>query len=338
MFMILLCRAQVNVGAGLDTSKLRSSDESRGVFFTELNLSRGSTKNIQVTSVDYSSKYLNALNSPKIQIKFTTGYSYGGDLEIGYFFKHKTNWGIATGCSYTVQSGNITIDTFHVEYQKNDFQGNLFRQLITANKPMNEELNTVNVNIPLLLKYKRNLGSHLGFEVDGSIIYNIEYRNKYVTNAAFDYEAIYQYHHNTDGTYTAVYDNSPVPSTTKDWFITKSQYSASNPAGMNKAFDSLGIEGYNVGLKKSPANNRGYVAYVKSSFGCLLRLQLTYTMSEKVVIMVGGFYMFQNLSNSAGNYKITDNVGSYTSLLHSITSLQYVTYGVSAGIRWNFRD
>ena len=105
-----------------------------------------------------TSGYLNALNRKEGKVTVTNNISTAFNFRIGYYFGEKKTFGISTGLLYTTQTSTMALDSFHVEYQSLDFQGNIFRQVLTANQGINESVKTVNINIPFMLMFRQRLG------------------------------------------------------------------------------------------------------------------------------------------------------------------------------------
>ncbi len=231
------------------------------------------TKN---TLADYNNN-IAGLSNTGGNLKFTNGASYGFDAQLGYFFGHSCHFGVGAGFMYLQQQGDVTMsNNFHVEYQATDNQGNTFRQLITSDQPVKEHLQISNMNIPLLLKYKTRFSRRLGFTADAGALINLQTRNAYSSNAAFDYEAIYQYAGEGKNGLPAVYDNGTTPNK-NDVFYTKAAYvpSAVYPT-VNDYFNQLRSAGYNVGLGVKPNNNSGSVSYMQGSVGLLVQPSINY--------------------------------------------------------------
>ncbi len=197
-------------------------------WVVDLNLLGGMLSQ-NLTLANPNAGYTNNVNNNISGLKFDNGYSFGGDAEVGYFFGRKAHFGIGTGVMYLYQQYDLTMDKFHVEYQSTDNAGNTFRQLITSNGPIKENVTVSNINIPLVLKYKKRFTRRVGFTADAGILYNLQIKNSYTTNAAFDYEAVYQYTTPPHGLPT-LYDNSPTPNA-NDFLLTKAHFSNENPAG-----------------------------------------------------------------------------------------------------------
>ncbi len=303
----------------------------------DLNLKGGAVSQ-NITSVNFASNYLNALNDTISKLKFSNGVSYGFDLQVGYFFDKKKQLGVGTGIMFMWQKGDVTMDQFHIEYQSTDAQSptpETFRQLITANGPIQETVSSTNISIPLLFKYKKQFSGKFGLAVDAGVLFNLQMKNSYSTNASFDYEAIYKY--NVVGSNAvAVYDNSPTPGTLNEQYITKQQITQEN-SGTNAQtyFNNLRYQGYNVGLNQQPNSSTGTVSY-KGSIGFLIQPSVSYKLNNYLSLNFGFYYMLQSFDNSANNknYMLTDKVGSYNSLMNSASTSQNSAYGLNLGLRF----
>ena len=286
------------------------------------------------TAANTAGNYLNSVNTNTGKLGFENGAAFGGDAQLGFFFGHNRHWGIGTGVLYLREMGNTTLDNFHVEYQSTDANGNTFRQLVTGNN-INEKMTIDNFNIPLVLKYKARFSKHWGFAADAGALFNLQMKNGYNTNAAFDYEAIYKLNPNGDGTSTAVYDNSPIPAD-GDFLITKAQYIKNNQNGdVNAYFVQKQAEGYNVALGRKPNSTSGSSSYATGSVGFIFQPSVNYFFSDHVALNLGGYYIFQPFTNNANsNYQLTSYNGDYSSVTNSVTKANNQSYGVNVGLRF----
>ena len=278
--------------------------------------------------------YTYPLNRNISSMQFNNGMSYGFEVQGGYFFGKKRNWGVGMGLMYLYQQGNVTMDNFHIEYASYDNFGNIFRQEVTANNQIKESLKISSFNVPIVLKYQTKFSKKVGFTADAGILFNLHVQNNYKTNASFDYEAIYKYV-GADGSVTTVYDNSTPPNAS-DLLITKAQY-ANNPKGAQDYFNTLKNEGYNVGLGERPNSNNGSVSYMSGSVGFIIRPAVSIYLCNNLALNIGAYYYYQNFNNTAAsNYHITDKIGEYSSMLNTVTSATNNSYGITLGIRYTF--
>ncbi len=329
--LVFSVKAQQNVTA------MRAADSLSPRWCFDINL-KGGMQSQNFTANNFASDYLNAVNGAIGKLNYTNGMSYGFDFQLGYFFDKKRHFGIGAGMMFLLEQGDLTMDQFHIEYQSADAQSPVsqtFRQLITADGPIKETIKSSSINVPLLLKYKTQLSRKLGLGVDAGVLFNVQMRNSYSSNASFDYEAIYKFT-NTGSGYVAVYDNSPSPDQVNEQFITRQQVSKES-ANVQAYFNNLRSQGYNVGLNQSPNHNSGTVTYT-GSIGYLVQSSVSYKLSDYLSLNLGLYYFMQSLDNSANNknYKLTDKVGSYNSLMNSVSTVQNSSYGLNLGLRIYF--
>jgi outer membrane protein OmpA-like peptidoglycan-associated protein len=318
----------------VDTPKPKKSftgDSLLPRFVVDVNLLLGALSQ-NITTANTSGNYSSGVNmNTNGNLNFTNGLSYGFDGQVGFFFGEKRNWGIGAGFMYLFQQGDVTLNSFHAEYKSTDEKGNAFRQVITADNPIKEHLQITNLNVPLVLKYKKRFSKLLGFTADAGVLFNVKESSAFSTNASFDYEAIYAY--NSNG--TTYYDNSVPPKST-DVLYTKASYNQSSVHGtVGDYFNYLHQQGYNVGLGVSPNNNSGTVTYSTGGLGFLLRPAINFFLSDAVALNVGVFYMYQSVNNTAqGGYQLTNKTGEYSSVLNTVTNSVNQSFGGNVGVRF----
>lgn len=286
-----------------------------------------------------ASSYLNYIPSTAniSDIKFKDGISYGFDAQLGYFFGKSRHFGIGAGFMYLMQSYDVTLNNFKIEYQSQDNFNKTFRQVLTANGPIKEEVTVTNINIPVVLKYKTSFSKRWGFTADAGILFNTQITNKYSTDAAFDYEAIYKFDVQ-DGNPVAVYDNAPVPGST-DILLTKAYFNSKNPAGnVTDSFNILRAAGYNVGIGAKSNKKEDNVDYQTGSVGFLVQPSISYLISNHVALSLGAYYVYQSFKNEtySSTYKMTDKVGEYNSMLKTVNTTNQNNFGLNLGLRVYF--
>jgi outer membrane protein OmpA-like peptidoglycan-associated protein len=292
----------------------------------------------EFTVANTNANYPNSINNNIGTLSFKNGISYGGDAQLGFFFGPKSHFGIGSGISYLHQQGDLQLDQFKVQYQATDNNGNAFRQIISANHKITEKLDVTNISIPLLLKYKKRFTQKVGVSADAGILYNVQLKNEYKTDAAFDYEAIYKFTNPPTGLPT-VYDNGVNPNST-DFLITKDHYNTTHAGGdINGYFNSQNEHGYNVGLGIKPKENTGTVSYITGSVGFLFRPTFNYFLSDWCSLNLGGYFLYQPFNNNVpSDYKLTNKTGEYSSSLQSVSSGHDLSYGGNLGVRFYLGD
>jgi len=276
--------------------------------------------------------YLNTIEAEEPSTSLQNEAGWGCDLQIGYFFDKKAQWGIATGLMYERYKGVLSLDKLRLQYQSTDFQGDVFRQVVTAERPFTESLRTTIVSIPVVLKYRRSLSDRLGLMIDAGAVINIRAHVRSISDARFRYEAIYKYVGDGAG-YTSVYDADITPDP-NDWLITEAHYQATSGDGQEaQYFEDLRQQGYNVALGQD-IREKHTVFYRTGSVGALLQPSLTYAVSKNVGLQLGGFLMYQRYGGTKDvlSKKIADKAGSYNSYLNNAESSRQMSYGVNAGL------
>ncbi len=289
------------------------------------------------TTANSSVNYANGLNMSPGQLKFSNGYSLGGDAQLGFFFGQMRHFGIGAGFMYTEQYGKANLNNYHAEYQATDGNGNLYRQVVTG-LSLSETVHSSNINLPVVLKYKTRFNKHWGFSADAGALINMRMENKYTTKASFNYEAIYKFDQTGDAGTVSVYDNSPVAST-NDWFVTKAEFLKNNPNGNYQSYvNAERAAGINVGNGLVPNSTKGSTTYTMGSIGLLLQPSFNYYLSDYVALNLGVYYMLQPFKNAAqNNYRLESGIGTYSSVLNNVTASTNQEYGINFGARFFFR-
>ena len=328
--IVLFLAAQVAMATGAMAQEKKTNNYADSLlqrWCIDIN-GYGSILSQSLTYDNAVSHYLNAVSSNAGDVKFKNGSSFGGQLQLGYFFGHKRHFGVGAGVMYLAQQGDITLNNYMVQFQSTDKDGHLFRQVITANNEIKEQVKINNFNIPVLLKYKNRFSKHWGVTADAGLLINLQEKSTYTTNASFNYEAIYQ---TNDGS-NFTYDNAAVAAS-GDIFWTKSKH-INDIYGPATYFDMQRAKGYNVGLDVKPNSNTGSVSYTTGSVGFLLSPAVSYYLSDHVAINLGVHYLFQPFKNAASdNYQLTNKVGDYNSVQKGVTAANSNTYGANLGLR-----
>ena len=331
------------------------SGQVRDEYFRSLFVDVDGTGGImseQMKSIPFSTNYLDALsNSYQGKLKFTKGFSTGGNAHIGYYFDKKRRFGLETGVNYYAQYGKLGMDSFHVEFKAtnpNDPNGGAYRQLISTDHAITESIQFKSTNIPLLLCYKLPINKDLFLTVNAGVVYNLNVKTTYSTNANFDYEAIYEF----EGANNPVYDNSLIPNS-GDVLITKAWYDAyiashPNSPTLNEYFASANDSGFakgTVGLNEKVVKQTGNVNFKTGSLGYTAQVAANYRLMKNIYLTGGLYYTAQSFKNTSNNNALTltselitnksgQTVGvNYNSLLNEVQTLNSSNYGVTIGVR-----
>jgi len=338
----ILCLVAIIVAANTHSAVAQVRSEYFRSLSADLQVNRGIlTQNVK--AIPFSTNYMDALNATQSDIKFSSGKSVGYDFRLGYYFNRVRSLGIGLGINYYKQEGNLKMDTFHMEFRASDATYPTFRQVISTTRGIREAITTTSINIPLLLRYKKDFTEKLALTVDAGIMYNVSVKNTYSTDANFDYEAIYKF----EGT-VPVYDNSPVPDGS-DLLITKSEFLKDFPKGDVRNFfqfhDSIGKS---VGLNLQADQKTGTVKYKSGSLGYTGEVAVNYMVLRNICVRLGAYYTAQSFTNNSNNnaLRLTDKVveGSngkitgvnYNSLLNEVQSVKSNNFGLLLGVRVYF--
>lgn len=310
-------------------------DEMMPRWVIDANLMGGAlTQDITTTNavLDYSKP---SKASAISGLKFSKGLSYGVGAQIGYFFDNRGHFGFGTGLTYQMLQGDVTMNTYNVDFLSRDASGNTFRQMINATAPVKEQLKINSLSIPVVFKFKYRFSEKIGISADAGILYNAMFRNNYTTNAVFNYQAIYAYDVNGNAITTAYDPNNPPSS--KDLLITQSQYLATNPGGdVGAYFADQRDHGYNVGWGVQPDSKTGSVDFVQSNVGLIFNPTFCYFLNDRLSLNIGGYIQYQVFSNSPNGKHLTDGVGAYNSFLNNVTEMKSTSYGGTLGVRYYF--
>lgn len=329
--------AQAPSPKSTDTHKRKfAADSLLSHFVVDINLLGGAVTQ-DITAPNSISNYPQGISSVSNtgNIKFTNGLAYGFDAQIGYFFGKKNNFGLGTGIMFLGQQGDATLDKFHVEYKSTDANGNIFRQLVTANNPIKEKLQMTNINIPLVLKYKHRFSQRIGFTADLGALFNLQMTNSYSTDASFDYEAIYAVT-GTGNLTSSYYDNTPDVSKLPNHILyTKAEHTLKNPdQSLTDYFTQAHNGGLNVGLGVKPNNNSGSASYATGSVGLLVQPGINYYLSDNFALSFGVYYIYQPFTNTVkSDYMLTNKMGEYSSFMNTATKVNNQSYGLNLGVR-----
>jgi outer membrane protein OmpA-like peptidoglycan-associated protein len=333
ILLLIVGHAAISTTAQNKEEKDYTTDKEMSRWVLDLNMLVGGYAQ-QSNMANTTPNYLNGINVNPGNIGFRRGGTLGGEIQLGYFFDNNKNWGLGTGLLYLREWGTVTLNNFHAEYQSTDNNGFVFRQVVSSND-IREQIKIDNFNIPLVLKFKNKLSERWGITADAGVLFNLQMKNNYTTNASFDYEAIYKFINENNGSVIPVYDNSIIPDKS-DFLITKNHFSKNNPSGnVQDYFNTKREAGYNVGLGVQANQQKGSTTYTASSVGFIFQPSVSYYLSERVALNLGAYFLYQPFKNDAsGTYTLTDKPGSYNSVMNSAEKIQTQSFGGNIGLRF----
>lgn len=301
-------------------------------WFIGANLRLG-TQFTKADQNNWSGMYLNSVNANMSSIDVSGGINYGFDLNLGYFFGPKKNFGLGTGIQFVNQAYSLGMDKFAIEYQSTDNFGSTFRQGLRANKGLEEKIVAKSWGLPILLLYKKQINERWGANLDLGVVLNLSSKASYTAESTIDYEAIYAF----DGNGNPVYDPNSVPNP-NDWLITKAHYeNVNNDGNVNGYFEGMYQQGYNVGLGVSPDKKEGDVKEYGNRTSWFIQPGVSYRIKPNLALHAQLAY--RNIlveHGNSSNYKITDKRGSYQTMSDGINTSRQGLLSFSVGIRYYF--
>lgn len=291
------------------------------------------TQFVNAKQNNWQSMYLNALNANMSEMDASKGINFGADLNIGYFFGPKKNFGLGTGIQFVSQRYQLSVDKFAIEYQSADNFGSTFRQGLRANSGVEEKLVARSLGLPVLLLYKKQLNERWGLNVDLGVVFNFWSKTTYTAESNFDYEAIYAF----DGNGNPIYDGNPVPDP-NDWLITKAHYEKVNTDGnVNNYFEGLNQQGYNVGLGVYADKKEGDVKDYAIQTSFFIQPGVSYRIKPNLALHTQIAYrrMVVEHGNSSA-YRVTDKRGDYQTMSNGLSTSTQGLLSFSVGIRYYF--
>ena len=333
LFLLAIAGCSLTGAIAQDSVKLKSLNQNMPRWCIDVNYKEG------LLSYDMGNMVLPTIYSQAIadsskisNIKLANSHSRGIDVSLGYFLGKRKRFGVGLGAMVFSQTGDLSIDNFAVQYQSTNGPGNQpFRQIVKSTGKTTENITMTSINVPLMLKYKHQFNSNLGLNVDLGGLLNVSNTNAYTTNAAFNYEAAYLV--NTDG--HSIYDNHSAFQA-QDWLITQYHImKTNNDQSITDYFINKANQGYNVGLGVKPKSTTGNASYDAGGYGFFGQLALSYQLTYRFALNLGGYYSYQIFTNSNyQNWKMTDKVGDYTTMVSGIKQNVVTSYGVTIGIRY----
>jgi outer membrane protein OmpA-like peptidoglycan-associated protein len=345
-----MCLVVQMAGYAQDSTFSRVAQRKLPVYCIEANgfLGASSAKVSGPSLAGYGSDYIQGVSVLK-DASPRAGSGTGFNADVARFWGRKKQWGISVGAAYTHYSGQFGLDSFHVEYHGTDAWGNDFRQIITANNGTAKGDNPGNVaenvkfgslSVPVMLKYRYQIGRSIVLTGGVGAVLDVYGSAAYGTNGVFDYGAIYAmnsttkaYYYNTTASsvgYASGYAYAITPANVRD----ETYYYAIKSG-----------EGLNVGSQVHPTTSTGNVTYRLPGLGAVGQMDAAYFISSNLLLSLGLYYSdnmpVNGQNNRSAGWRLTSDVGSYTSMFAGYKSVAYETYGVTIGVKYlleNNRD
>lgn len=254
-------------------------------------------------------------------------------LDLDYFFGSKKKFGIATGIGFSSFNASFKMDSFRVNYSAVDSRGETYRRVVNVHA-IDEDLKIKSLNIPIILQYKFGLGDKANLCLGLGVNYHSVLSANVSSTATADYEAIYNY---ANGSQVSQFDSSIVPSK-GSWMITRSNVEAhGGKAGETAYFTQKRADGYDVAIDQSLSKTEALS--LGSSLGVILRLNANFQLSDK--LWLSTLLQFQNVSFANNsyikNYKLTDEIGTYNSLMNNTNLLKAGSVSLGIGLKFTIK-
>ena len=274
------------------------------------------------------------INTKLPQPTLTNSASFGCGLE-GTYNIMKSNLSIGAGVFFSYQKSAITLDAFQVAYKSSDAINNYkFIQILTSIQPIKETITNTGISVPILIKYRHKITKRIELNFAGGALLNLLATKKYtVSNAVFNYEAIYYFNKSANNnTTTPAYYTDPDAS---KWYIIDTNQFQHPSMGDTAYFNNLHRNSnLNVGLYQKPNTSSGTMQY-KTDVGIYLRTQVAYHYSPNISFLVGVAYSTQTYNQQAEvKSRITDKIGEYNTLLNSLNGWSGSAIQINFGVRY----
>jgi hypothetical protein len=275
----------------------------RTKFFLSLSatgmLNRPEMAALQPSALGYQALVTDQTLLGDISHNLFPGVNLGLSAAVDYFFTRKL--GISVGAGYTLMTFNLALDTFHVEYKLAEETGSTssHRQLLTS-QSIGEWIQAQYFFIPLLLKYHHNTAKKVSYFIHAGPSFSVLISGKSHAHSFIDYQAIHSSY--TDGNRTDVLLTSE----------------AAKPMG------------YNVALYERVSN----VTTFKQKMGLFgnLKVGLLFKLTPNVSLLAGVSAAYGKITNhTKENYKLTDQIGEYTSVMAASDHVRVLSYGLTTG-------
>jgi hypothetical protein len=248
--------------------------------------------------------------------------------EFEYYFRWQRKWGLGFGILYqnNSYSAGLSANNFRAEYKAFENNTNIeYRRMVSVNS-LTESNTLNNLMIPICLKYKKHLSSEskLWLNFDLGIAYNLFLDGSSSSESNINYEAAYNYE-NSNFTFKS-------NSSANEMLMTREQYyqyfANKNPGLSVKGIESLvdaefekrKSEGYDVGTNEQVNGSTTY--NFNSGLAFFARPSLTYQLNKSFFIFGGFMFSSASYTNSnSENFKLSDKVGEYNTLLNGTNSI-----------------
>ena len=308
----------LSFGYGMNIPTIAVNDFSNSSLFANYNRA----------SEDWSST--NKFSESKMKVKSILSAGISGT----YFFGVLAKVGLTSGINWSQINSEISNkNDIHISYRAEDPMGNSYRRIISS-KGITEDYTATYLSIPLMAKYKLNLrkiSNKLSFEIGAGVNMNLDMTAiSSDPSGTFNYEAVYtaQQVPGKFPTYTYLSQAEiDANSNVYEWNIENGREDINYVAQR---------EGLDLGVDKSLKLTENKTVF-KGAIGAIVSPTLYYKIGNKMFAALGLTYTTNTFSSDkASEYRITDKVGEYNSLLQSIPKFSMPVLSFNFSIRYAF--
>jgi len=247
--------------------------------------------------------------------------NYEAFIELGFFLGTKNKFGLSIGGDYQYAEFNArTIPgTFTFSYESLDQNNEEYIRIVTV-KTTSETFTSHSITLPFLLNFNKDIAGKWSASFSTGPAFTLKNIMQSKYNAIFNYEAIYEF------------DKSNAED---DWLITEASVAEiKSNESVEEYFINKKNEGYDVALDYSTSDTYTIIDKYFSNISFVLCLGVYLKLKNNISLITQTRMQYSTYSNKENNYRITDKVGDYNSLLGGIQELQHVTYSLNVGLSY----
>ena len=251
-----------------------------------------------------------------------------------YYFGVLAKVGLTSGINWSQINAEISNkNPMNISYRAEDPNGTSYRRIISS-KGITENYTASYLSVPLMGKYKFNLrkiSNKLSFELGAGVNMNLN-----MTAMSSDPSGTFTY----EAVYTAQQETGKFPTYE---YLNQEQIDASNNVylwNIENGREDINYvaqrEGLDLGVDKSLKLTDSKTVF-KGGIGAIVSPTLYYKIGNKMFAALGFTYTTNTFSfDKASEYKITDKVGEYHSLLQSVPKFSMPVLSFNFSIRYAF--
>lgn len=232
--------------------------------------------------------------------------SFGAEISASYFFDRRRKIGFGAGVQYQLIQGEIKTADFKISYNGVDKFGFSNIRTISADG-LNEKFTASMISIPLLLKYRNKISKKFKYEIAVGAILGLSMTGTSdVSNNFIDYKRKYRINKDNN----VIFSND----------------------------ESLFVLDFDESLKQRPTEAKSSFNFT-GGLGWMAKPSVYYTLSNKLSLNLGFLLMFSNIKNDTdvNKYQITDQVGTYNTIINGIPKFSNQNYFLNLGLRYSIK-